>query len=228
MKRQVKNIVIPIHIWSHEDLTPTEKMVLCDLDSFTINGETIIGAQTISSSIGIPTKEVKAALKSLQEKGGISVRIDENGSKLITPYLYKERYLSSPENVVKVGTTPTDVLSLPWDEIAEKWKESCPHLPTIDRWTPQRKNKLRSVMKNAGLNLDMLYKCFRVVGATQFLNGTGDFKATFQWLTSKSENIQKVYEGFYARSYSEKSDYARIMNGGEVNQQSKQEDDYYR
>lgn len=228
MKRQIQHIVIPINIWEHPDLTPAEKMVLCDIESYCINGETTVGAQAIASGCGMSTKEVKTALKSLQEKGGISVRLGENGEKLVTPYLYKERYLSSPENVVKVGTTPTDVLSLPWDEIAEKWKEYCPHLPVIDRWTPQRKSKLRSVMKNAGLNLEQLYKCFRIVGVTQFLNGTGEFKATFQWVTSKSENLQKVYEGFYARSFSEKSDYDRIMNGGEVSQKSKQEDNYYR
>lgn len=228
MKRQTKHIAVPINIWEHGDLTPTEKMVLVDIESYSINGETTIGAQALATSTGIPTKEVKATLKSLQDKGGISVRIGSDGEKILIPYLYKERYLSSPENAVKVGTTPTDVLSLPWDEIAEKWKESCPHLPPIVRWSPQSKNKLRSAMKNAGLNLEQLYKCFKIVGATAFLNGTGEFQASFRWLTSKSDNLEKVYTGFYARSYSEKSNYERIMNGGEVNQKQSDTEDFYR
>lgn len=227
MKRQTKNIAVPINIWEHSDLSPTEKMVLCDIESYTVNGETTIGAQAIATSTGIPTKEVKQAMVSLQEKGGISVRIGSDGEKILTPYLYKERYISSPENDIKVGTTPTDVLSLPWDDIAEKWKESCPHLPPIVRWSPQSKNKLRSVMKNAGLNLEQLYKCFKIVGATQFLNGTGEFQASFRWLTSKADNLEKVYTGFYARSYAEKLNYRIIMNGGEVNQKQ-EEEDYYR
>lgn len=226
MKRQTKHIAVPINIWEHSDLTPTEKMILVDIESYCINGETTIGTQAIATSTGITNKEVKAALKSLQEKGGISVRIGSDGQRAITPYLYKERYISSPENAVKVGTTPTDVISLPWDEIADKWKEYCPYLPAIDRWSPQRKSKLRSCLKQSGLNIKDLYKCFRIVGATQFLNGTGEFQATFRWLTSKSENLQKVYEGFYARSYSEKSDYARIMQGQDVNPQSSEEDVY--
>ena len=229
MKRQVKNIIIPINIWESADLTPTEKIVLCDIDTYTTDGETSVGAQAIASSCGLTAKEVKASLKSLQEKGAISVRLAEDGEKLITPYLYKERYISSPDNAVKIGTTPTDIQPLPWDEITEKWAEICPTLPKITRWSPQRKSKVRSTLKQAGLSVEDLYKIFRIVAVTPFLNGTSNqFSAHFDWIVSKSQNAQKIYEGYYCKSYQEKRDYELIMRGDTINQQSQNSDDYYR
>lgn len=225
MKRICKNIVISTHLFDHPDLSVSEKWVLIAIDSVSDSNGAVIGTQAISSLTGMPSKEVKGVLKSLQSKGALDVRIDEDGAKRLFVYLWKERYIENP-NAVVLGDKPSDIQVLPYNEIAEKWKESCPHLPPIVRWSPQSKNKLRSVMKNAGLNLDMLYKCFRIVGATQFLNGTGEFQASFRWLTSKADNLEKVYTGFYARSYAEKSSYEIIMNGGEVNQKQEEEDFY--
>ena len=228
-KRQTRHIAVPITLWENADLSPTEKMVIVDIESYCVNGETTIGAQALATSTGIPTKEVKQALVTLQEKGGISVKIGENGQKILTPYLYKERYISSSENTVKVGIAPSDVLSMPWDEIAGKWAEICVTLPKITRWSPQRKNKLRSALKQADLTVEDLYKVFRIIACTPFLSGESDkFKCSFEWLTSKSSNLEKVYTGFYSRSYQEKRCYESIMRGEEVTHQSPQEDDYYR
>lgn len=226
MKRSIRYLTVPLHVWCHADLSVFEKVVLIELDSYSDGNGCACGVQTISSAIGLPVKTIKETLKSLQSKGAIEVRIDGDGQKRVLPLLWKERYLEN-SNTIVMGDKPTDIAPLPYEEIAEKWAESCPHLPPIIRWSPQSKNKLRSVMKNVGLNLEQLYKCFKIVGTTQFLNGTGDFKATFRWLTSKSDNLQKVYEGFYSRSYAEKSSYEAIMHGGDANQQS-ETDDYYR
>lgn len=226
MKRQCRFLAVPLHVWCHADLSVFEKVVLIELDSYSDGNGCVCGVQTISSAIGLPVKTVKETLKSLQSKGAIEVRIDSDGQKRVLPLLWKERYLEN-SNTVVMGDKPSDVAPLPYDEIAEKWAESCPHLPPIIRWSPQSKNKLRSAMKNAGLNLEQLYKCFKIVGATPFLNGTGEFQASFRWLTSKSDNLEKVYTGFYARSYSEKSAYSDIMNDKQVSPKNN-DDEYYR
>lgn len=227
-RRQIKYLSVPIHIWTHPDLSVNEKVVLIDIDSYCASNVGVsIGAQTISSGCGLSVKEVKEALKSLYSKGAIEVNVDDNGQKSLIPLLYKERYVTSVERKI-IGDKPADSTPLPYDEIAEKWAEYCPNLPAITRWSPQRKNKLKRTMKQAGLEIKELYQCFRIIGATPFLNGTGEFRATFMWLTSKSDNMQKVYEGFYARSYAEKSSYENIMHGGEAKQQSSSDDEYYR
>lgn len=227
-KRQIKFITVPISLWESADLTIAEKHLLIDIDSICDSAEGVaVGAQALASLSGMAQKDVKSALNELYIKGAIDISVDADGAKRIKPYLYKERYIKRGEKVV-IGDKPTDVLTLPWEEIAEKWGESCPHLPPILRWTPQSKNKLRSALKNADMNLEQLYKSFKIIGATKFLNGTGEFNATFRWLISKSENLDKVYTGFYARSFEERRSYEAIIGGGDVNQKQDNTEDFYR
>ena len=227
-RRQIKHIVVPLHLWIHPDLSVIERVLLIEIDSCSDANGCACGVQSLASSIGIPVKTVKETLKSLQAKGALDVRIDDVGAKRMFAYLYKERYVGSSDAVI-VGDKPSDMQVLPYDEIAEKWAEICTTLPKITRWSPQRKNKLRSALKQADLTVEDLYKVFRIVACTPFLSGESDkFKCSFEWLTSKSSNLEKVYTGFYSRSYQEKRDYELIMGGGEVHQQSQQEDDYYR
>ncbi|MBD5381928.1 hypothetical protein [Clavibacter sp.] len=202
--------------------------MLIEIDSYSDSNGCVCGVQALASSLGLPSKTIKATLKSLQSKGALEVRIDEDGAKRLFVYLYKERYVENPDAVI-IGDKPSDVITLPYDEIAEKWAEICVSLPKITRWSPQRKNKLRSALKQADLTVEDLYKVFRIIACTPFLSGESDkFKCSFEWLTSKSSNLEKVYTGFYSRSYQEKRDYELIMGGGKISQQSKQEEDYYR
>lgn len=227
MKRICKNIVLPINLWATPDLTIQEKWVLLCIDSYSDNIGTTIGTTLIASDTNIPAKEVKSILKSLQEKGAISISIGENGEKLIKPFLYKERYIADPSNV-PVGDKPDDAVPLPYDEIQQKWNEICFMLPPLTRFTPARKNRVRSVLKQSNLQIEDLFKCFRIIACTPFLSGVSDqFKASFDWLTQKSTNLTKVYEGFYSRSYQEKADYDIIMRGGDLSQKD-QEKDFYR
>lgn len=227
-RRQIKHIVVPLHIWTHPDLTVIERVLMMEIDSHSDANGCSCGVQSLASSIGIPTKTVKETLKSLQSKGALEVRIDDVGQKQMFVYLYKERYVENP-NAVVLGDKPSDMQVLPYDEIAEKWAEICITLPKITRWSPQRKNKLRSALKQAGLGIEDLYKVFHIIACTPFLSGESDkFKCSFEWLISKSSNLEKVYTGFYSRSYIEKSNYERIMSGGEVNQKQSDSEDFYR
>lgn len=228
MKRITKYLNIPINIWNTPDLSILEKWVLLSIDSYSDNNGTTMGAQAIASDTNLPTKEVKAILKSLQEKGAISVSVGENGECIIHAYLYKEKYVADKNNVV-VGDKPEDASPLPYDEIQQKWNEICFMLPPLQRFTPARKGRVRSVLKQVNLQVEDLYKCFRIIACTPFLSGASDqFKSSFDWLTSKSQNLTKVYEGFYSRSFQEKRDYDNIMRGGDVMQKQDSSDDFYR
>lgn len=226
-KRQAKHIVIPVSLWESADLTIQEKHLLIDIDSICDSaGGVAAGVQALASLSGLTQKDVKGALNELYLKGAIDISVDADGAKKIKPYLYKERYIKRGENTV-FGDKPTDTEVLPYDDIMEQWNSICQSLPPLTRWTPQRKNKLRSALKNAALTANDLYKCFHIIAATPFLSGeSNQFKATFDWVIAKSQNLSKIYEGFYSKSFSEKQAYDAIMRGGDVTQSK--EDDYYR
>ncbi len=229
MKRNIRYLSVPLQLWTHPDLNLTEKAVLIELDSYCDEKSgTTIGAQALANSMWLPVKTLKETLKKLERKGAIQIHIDADGSKSIFVYLWKERYVENL-NAVVIGDKPTDVLLLPWDEISKKWSEICYMLPKITRWSPQRKNKLRSSLKQAGLGVEDLYKTFHIVACTPFLNGASNqFLAHFDWIISKSANLQKIYEGFYCKSYQEKINYESIMKGVDITKQANKEDEVYR
>lgn len=226
-KRQIKFITVPISLWESADLTIAEKHLLIDIDSICDSTEGVVaGVQALATLSGMTQKDVKHTLNELYLKGAIDISVDADGAKRIKPYLYKERYIKSGEKVV-LGDKPTDVEALPYNDIMEKWDTICHMLPPIKRWTPQKKSKLRTVLKQADISVEGLYKCFRIIAAIPFLSGASNqFKATFDWITAKSANLSKVYEGFYAKSAREKIEYETIMRGGMVS--PPKEDDYYR
>lgn len=226
-KRHAKHIVIPISLWESADLTIQEKHLLIDIDSICDSADGVAaGIQTLATLSGLTQKEVKLALNELHNKGAIETSIGPDGEKLIKPFLYKDRYKKRGEKTL-FGDKPTDVETLPYDDIMEQWNAICKTLPPLTRWTPRRKNKLRSALKNAALSVDDLYKCFRIIAATPFLSGeSNQFKATLDWCCSKSQNLSKIYEGFYSKSFAEKQSYDAIMSGDNID--NKEDDDYYR
>lgn len=228
-KRLTKHIVVPIGLWETSDLTIQEKHLLIDIDSICDSADGIaVGTQALASLSGMTQKEVKNTLNELYLKGAMEISIGQDGEKLIKPLLYKERYVKRGEKVL-FGDKPADAEALPYDEIMERWNSICTTLPPLTRWTPQRKSKLRTVLKQADISVEGLYKCFRIIAATPFLSGEShQFSATFDWCCAKSQNLSKIYEGFYNnRNYQDKQTYESIMRGGVVSQ-SKTEDDYYR
>lgn len=212
MKRETRFINIPTSLWENQDLSWMAKIVLMEIDSYP---RTELGVNVrsgaVATALGITKKECDTALKELFDKGAIQVNIDE-GQKLLMPLIYKDRYIAAGLPMPE-GEKPTTANSIDYDEVQAKWSEICHTLPPIQRFTPQRKRKLKAALNQAGLTVADLYKCFRIIASTAFLNGSGEFAAHFDWVVKKSENLQKIYEGFYARSPQEKRDYEAIMKG---------------
>ena len=215
MKREARFINFPTTLWSNTDLSWTAKIVLMEIDSYP---RTELGVNVrsgaVATALGITKKECDNALKELFDKGAIQVNLEE-GQRLLMPLLYKSRYIPTGQPIPE-GEKPTTANSIDYDDVQAKWSEICHTLPPIQRFTPQRKRKLKAALNQAGLTVADLYKCFRIIASTAFLNGSGEFAAHFDWVVKKSENLQKIYEGFYARSPQEKRDYEAIMKGEEM------------
>lgn len=215
MKRDNRYITIPTSFWENTDLSLTAKVVLIEIDSYPRSELGVnVRSGAVATALGITKKECDNALKELFDKGAIQVNISE-GQKLLLPLIYKERYIPTGQPIPE-GEKPSPANSIDYDDVQAKWSEICHTLPPIQRFTPQRKRKLKAALNQSGLTIPDLYKCFRVIASTAFLNGSGEFAAHFDWVVKKSENLQKIYEGFYARSPQEKRDYEAIMKGEEM------------
>ena len=225
MKREARFINFPTTLWSNTDLSWTAKIVLMEIDSYP---RTELGVNVrsgaVATALGITKKEGDTALKELFDKGAIQVNLEE-GQRLLMPLLYKSRYIPTGQPIPD-GEKPSPANSIDYDDVQAKWSEICHTLPPIQRFTPQRKRKLKAALNQAGLTVADLYKCFRIIASTAFLNGSGEFAAHFDWVVKKSENLQKIYEGFYARSPQEKRDYEAIMKGAEADKKDSVDDFY--
>ena len=225
MKKEARFVNIPISLWENQDLSWTAKIVLMEIDSYP---RTELGVNVrsgaVATALGITKKECDTALKELFDKGAIQVNLEE-GQRLLMPLLYKSRYIPTGQPIPD-GEKPSSANSIDYDDVQTKWSEICHTLPPIQRFTPQRKRKLKAALNQAGLTVADLYKCFRVIASTAFLNGSGEFAAHFDWVVKKSENLQKIYEGFYARSPQEKRDYEAIMKGDETDKKDSVDDFY--
>lgn len=217
MKQPLRFMTAPKLFWDNESLSIVAKWVAITIDSYVDNPLGVaMSVRTIHSLTNIPTQDIKNALQELFDKGALEINVSE-GEKMFLPLLYKSEYpLSGKDKMDIDGNKPSPSNSIDYDEVQAKWAESCPTLPPITRWTPQRKRKLKAALNQAGLTVGDLFKCFRIIASTPFLNGAGEFAAHFDWVVKKSENLQKIYEGFYARSPQEKRDYENIMNGNEL------------
>lgn len=215
MKRETRFINVPTSLWENQDLSWTAKIVLMEIDSYPRSELGVnVRSGAVATALGITKKECDNALKELFDKGAIQVNLEE-GQRLLMPLLYKSRYIPTGQPIPD-GEKPSPANSIDYDDVQAKWSEICHTLPPIQRFTPQRKRKLKAALNQAGLTVADLYKCFRIIASTAFLNGSGEFAAHFDWVVKKSENLQKIYEGFYARSPQEKRDYEAIMKGEEM------------
>lgn len=226
-KRQIRNIVVPISLWEHPDLTITEKHILVDIYSISDDNGVVVGPQALAAMCGLTQKEVKSILNSLYLKGALSISFDESGNKVLKAHIFNERYVQKVE--VKKKEKPVAPASvLPYDEIQQKWAELCPKLPPIQRFTAQRKTKTRACLNGASATVDDLFKAFRIISVSEFLSGqkTNTWAASYDWLIKNPTNLTKVLEGQYNKDYNERRAYEDIIAGREPGANTNKEDIY--
>jgi hypothetical protein len=186
-----------------------------------------MSVNTLATAMNIPQAESKKLLNTLYKKGALEVSIDEDGNQMVAALLFKDSYNSDDNKREIVGDKPTRN-QYDYEAISQQWQQINPELPQLTRWTPKRKKALRNCLSEVGLTVDSLYKAFKIVAATPFLNGSSNqFKTSPDWLL-KANNLQKVIEGYYCRSYQEKNDYQTIMTGGDINANSHTSEDVYK
>lgn len=228
MKIQPKFVCCPISLWSSTELTWSEKIALLTIDSATSEPSGVkMSVNTLATAMNIPQAESKKLLNTLYKKGALEVSIDEDGNQMVAALLFKDSYNSDDNKREIVGDKPTRN-QYDYEAISQQWQQINPELPQLTRWTPKRKKALRNCLSEVGLTVDSLYKAFKIVAATPFLNGSSNqFKTSPDWLL-KANNLQKVIEGYYCRSYQEKNDYQTIMTGGDINANSHTSEDVYK
>lgn len=217
MKRICKNIVISTHLFDHPDLSVLEKWVLIAIDTVSDSCGVVIGTQAISSLTGLPTNEVKRVLKSLQSKGALDVRIDEDGAKRLFVYLWKERYIENTNNIV-IGDKQSDIADpIDYQLIQDTWNSVCDKLPRLDKFTARRKQKTRTCLKGASATQTDMIKVIRLVATSAFLKGekSHDWRATYDWVIKSPDNFTKIIEGQYHKDYGERKAYEAIIQGRE-------------
>ena len=197
MKKEARFICMPTSLWENQDLSWMAKIVLMEIDSYPRSELGVnVRAGAVATALGITKKECDNALKELFDKGGIQINIDE-GQKLLLPLIYKERYVVTGQPIPE-GEKPSNANSIDYEEVAKQWTEICPMLPPIQRFTPQRKRKLKACLNQAGLTVADMYKAFELVCTSEFLNGSkSEWRCSFDWLVKNAYNLTKVCEGNY-------------------------------
>lgn len=230
MKKEARFINIPTSLWENQDLSWMAKIVLMEIDSYPRSELGVnVRSGAVATALGITKKECDNALKELFDKGAVQVNISE-GQKLLLPLVYKERYIPTGQPIPE-GEKPSPANSIDYDDVQAKWSEICHTLPPIQRFTPQRKRKLKAALNQAGLTVADLYKVFGLVGTSEFLNGSkSEWRCSFDWLVKNAYNLTKVYEGNYHKSIEERRAYELIINGGykKIQPPSLKNDSFYR
>lgn len=230
MKRICKFITIPTSLYDTPDLSVNAKWVLLALDSVCIQGGWIsVGVQALSTLTNIPNKEVKNALLELREHGAIEVKVNEDNVTLMKPLLYKESYPKIGEKCV-VGDKPTDSDPIDYQLIQDTWNSVCDKLPRLDKFTARRKQKTRTCLKGASATQSDMIKAIKLVSTSAFLKGekSDSWRATYDWVIKSPDNLTKILEGQYHKSYEERNDYNIIISGGDVSEKKDLDDNYYR
>lgn len=229
MKRICKFIQIPCGLFDTPDLSLPAKWTLLALDSICEQGGWVsVGVQALSSLTNLSNKEVKSALQELREHGAIEVMVNNDNQTLMKPLLYKDSYPKIGEKIV-VGDKPADSDPIDYQLIQNTWNSTCDKLSRLDKFTARRKQKTRTCLKGASATLSDMIKVIKLVATSAFLNGgKTEWQCTYDWIIKSPDNFTKIIEGQYHKDYRERCAYETIMQGGEINQQSQKEDDYYR
>jgi hypothetical protein len=228
MKILPKGIFFPIGLLQSPQLTWTEKAAMAIIDAA---ADDPLGARvspvTLSHEMNITQKEAKEVLNSLSRKGAVEASVDEDGETRLLALLYKESYDTDEDkkDIIKENHERHDY---DYDEIQRQWNQNNPNLPQMARLTPKRKRQIRNVLTQNALSVDALYKAFRIISVSDFLQGKNQSKwqATADWLFKKTENIEKVLAGNYCSSPYEKQCYASIMSGEDTKFVTEEEDIY--
>lgn len=111
-------------------------------------------------------------------------------------------YVSDTPNGVSLSvSTDVDTSSvkkasrIPYSEIVDVFNETCKSLPKVERISKQRKQKIKTLYNEYGLQ--KIFDVFEAAERSDFLSGrSGAWRCNFDWLLNPT-NFLKVLEGNY-------------------------------
>ena len=141
MERQFKGVWIPADIWLNTDLSPLDKMLYADVDSFSSRNATYYKSnQTIATELGVGVATVQRSLSKLIDAKLISrksydgrvrhlVVINETHQNDPTPQSIEPVPIDQNDSlgtqVKKPNEKPIEKIVLPWqtDDFEQAWSE---------------------------------------------------------------------------------------------------------
>jgi Mn-dependent DtxR family transcriptional regulator len=91
-KREFKGIWIPKYIWEHENLSPLEKILFAEIDSFEGKNGCFASNSYLAKILKVSPGRISQMVSSLKEKGFISVKINYRvGTKEVSQRIIRIR-----------------------------------------------------------------------------------------------------------------------------------------
>lgn len=109
-----------------------------------------------------------------------------------------------------------------YTDIKKQWETVNSALPTIRDFGEKRKRALHNLLRNNSATVEDLYKVFQIISVCSFCNGNNSRKwvATLDWLINDTKGcFNRLLEGAYAFSDSEKQKVQSIVNGEQLTAQ---------
>lgn len=110
--------------------------------------------------------------------------------------------------------------NIDYDNVKQMWEQINPNLQSFRGFNEKRKRALNTLLKNNNATIDDLYKVFEIIAVCDFCQGKNDrnWKATIDWILNDTNScFNRLFEGVYAFSESEKQRVQQIVNNEQQN-----------
>lgn len=110
--------------------------------------------------------------------------------------------------------------NIDYDNVKQMWEKTNPNLQSFRGFNEKRKRALNTLLKNNNATIDDLYKVFEIISVCSFCQGNNDRKwtATLDWVLNDTKScFNRLLEGAYAFSESEKQRVQQIVNNEQQN-----------
>lgn len=160
-------------------------------------GSFVTSQQNLAAETGLTIKNVRTALKHLENTGEVAVNRQSGGSQVATieegKKGRKEEYNKSPKGDYESRTPESSIYAT----IRELYNSVCGSYPRLVKMSDARKKAINARLKT-GYTLDDFRKLFEKAEASDFLKGANkrNWSATFDWMICDS-NMAKVLDGNY-------------------------------
>lgn len=198
MNRHFKGVWIPRSLYLDKNLTPTDKILLAEIDSLDAEDGCIASNQYLAEFLGVEEGTLRNLLTKLKKAGRIVVVKGESRRIYVDTPERSIRTVEIPVSTQKGQKDPVSEKGIPFAKIRDLYNELCPSFPRIRSIEGKRKQAV-SGRWNSDPKIETFEELFEKAEASDFLSGRSGDKnkwATFDWLMTPTY-FSKVLEGKY-------------------------------